>query len=148
MEVILQQDVKNLGKKGDIVKVAEGYGRNFLLPRGLAIEATPGNVKQIKQEKQVEQQKQDRVLKEAQEIAKKIGGQTLKFATKVGESGKLFGSINSQDIAERLLKEYKVEIEKRKVELAEPIKSLGTYPVTIRIHPKVKTEIIVQVTEG
>lgn len=148
MEVILQKDVKNLGKKGEVVDVAEGYARNFLLPRGLAVEATAGNLKQISLENKAKKQKRERELKEAQDIAAKLDGQKLQIATKVGESGKLFGSITNQDIADRLKRQYKVEIDKRKIELEEPIKSLGKYPVTVRIHPKVKAEVIVQVIEG
>lgn len=148
MEVILQQDVKGLGKKGDVVKVADGYGRNFLLPRGLAVPATVGNLKQVDLEKESQKQKRERELKEAQEVAARIQGQKLQIATKVGESGKLFGSITSQEIAERLKKQYKVEIDKRKIELEEPIKSVGKHQVKIRIHPQVQVEIIVQVTEG
>ncbi|HHT37114.1 MAG: 50S ribosomal protein L9 [Candidatus Wallacebacter cryptica] len=148
MEVILQKDVKNLGKKGEVVDVAEGYARNFLLPRGLAVEATAGNLKQVSLENKAKKQKRERELKEAQDIAAKLDGQKLQIATKVGESGKLFGSITNQDIADRLKRQYKVEIDKRKIELEEPIKSLGKYPVTVRIHPKVKAEVIVQVIEG
>lgn len=148
MEVILQKDVKNLGKKGEVVDVAEGYARNFLLPRGLAVEATAGNLKQVSLENKAKKQKRERELKEAQDIAAKLDGQKLQIATKVGESGKLFGSITNQDIADRLKRQYKVDIDKRKIELEEPIKSLGKYPVTVRIHPKVKAEVIVQVIEG
>lgn len=148
MEVILQQDVKGLGKKGDVVNVADGYGRNFLLPRGLAVPATAGNIKQVDIEKETQRQKRERELQEAQEIAARIQGQKLHIATKVGESGKLFGSITSQEIAERLKRQYKVEIDKRKIELEEPIKSVGKHPVKIKIHPKVQVEITVQVTEG
>lgn len=148
MEVILQQDVKGLGKKGDVVNVADGYGRNFLLPRGLAVPATAGNIKQVDIEKETQRQKRERELQEAQEIAARIQGQKLQIATKVGESGKLFGSITSQEIAERLKRQYKVEIDKRKIELEEPIKSVGKHPVKIKIHPKVQVEITVQVTEG
>lgn len=148
MEVILQKDVKGLGKKGEVVTVADGYGRNFLLPRGLAVLATAGNIKQADLEKEAQKQKRERELKEAQEVAARIQGQKLQIATKVGESGKLFGSITSQEIAERLKKQYKVEIDKRKIELEEPIKSVGKHQVKIRIHPQVQVEIIVQVTEG
>ncbi len=148
MEVILQKDVKSLGKKGDIVNVAEGYGRNYLLPRGLAIEATAGNIKQVKVEKQTQKKKKERVVEEAQAIASRIDGQKLQIATKVGESGKLFGAITSQEISDRLKKQYKVEIDKRRIELPEPIKNLGKYNIKVRIHPKIYAEIIVQVIEG
>ncbi|NLM25321.1 MAG: 50S ribosomal protein L9 [Firmicutes bacterium] len=148
MKVILEKDIKGLGKKGDIVTVKEGYGRNFLLPRGLAKEATEGNIKQVSLEKKAEKNKRQRELEAAQEIANRINGQKIQIATKVGEAGKLFGSITSQDIAERLKKQYKVEIDKRKIDLSEPIKNLGNYPVNIRIHSKVHANVIVQVVEG
>ncbi|NMB38456.1 MAG: 50S ribosomal protein L9 [Firmicutes bacterium] len=148
MKVILQKDLKNLGKEGDIVDVAEGYGRNYLLPRGLAVEATEGNIRQVKTEKQAQKQKKAREIEEAQVIAERINGQKLQISTTVGEGGKLFGSITNQEIAQRLKKQYKVEIDKRKIDLAEPIKSLGKYPITIRIHPKVRAEIIVDVVES
>ncbi|MDI9419465.1 MAG: 50S ribosomal protein L9 [Firmicutes bacterium] len=148
MEVILQKDVKGLGKKGEVVTVADGYGRNFLLPRGLAVLATAGNIKQADLEKEAQKQKRERELKEAQEVAARIQGQKLQIATKVGESGKLFGSITSQEIADRLKRQYKVEIDKRKIDLEEPIKSVGKHPIKIKLHPKVQVEIIVQVTEG
>lgn len=145
MKVILQQDIKKLGNKGDIIDVAEGYGRNYLLPRGLAIEATSGNVKQVSAEKQAEKNKKNRATQEAQELADRINNQKLQIATRVGEAGKLFGSITAQDISDRLKKQYKVEIDKRKIDLKEPIKSLGKYTVTIRVHPKVRAEIVVDV---
>lgn len=148
MEVILQQDVKGLGKKGDVVNVADGYGRNFLLPRGLAVPATAGNLRQVDLEKETQKQKRERELKEAEEVAARLQGQKLQITTKVGESGKLFGSITSQEIAERLQRQYKVEIDKRKIDLEEPIKSVGKHPIKIKLHPKVQVEIIVQVTEG
>ncbi len=148
MKVILQKDLKNLGKEGDIVDVAEGYGRNYLLPRGLAVEATEGNIRQVKTEKQAQKQKKAREIEEAQVIAERINGQKLQISTTVGEGGKLFGSVTNQEIAQRLKKQYKVEIDKRKIDLAEPIKSLGKYPITIRIHPKVRAEIIVDVVES
>ncbi len=148
MKVILQKDLKNLGKAGDIVDVAEGYGRNYLLPRGLAVEATEGNIRTVKIEKQAKKQKKAREFEEAQVIAGRINGQKLQISTKVGEGGKLFGSITSQEISQRLKKQYKVEIDKRKINLLEPIKSLGKYPITIRIHPEVKAEIIVDVIEN
>ncbi len=148
MKVILQKDVKSLGKKGDIVTVAEGYGRNFLYPRGLAVEATEGNLKKVTSDKKAEQNKRDRVIKNAQAIANQVEGKKLQMHAKVGEGGKLFGSITSQEIADRLKKQYKVEVDKRKIELSEPIKNLGTYTIGIRIHPKVQTSIIVQVVKN
>lgn len=147
MKVILLKDVKKLGQKGDVVNVAEGYGRNYLLPRNLAVEATEGNVKQIDLERKARKEKKNRELQEAETIAARINGQKLKMTAKVGDAGKLFGSITNQEIANRLKKQYKVDIDKRKIELEEPIRCLGKYPIAVRIHSKVKAEVMVQVVE-
>lgn len=147
MKVILEKDIKGLGKKGEIVEVKEGYGRNYLLPRGLVKEATDGNIRQVNLEKKAEKNKRQRELEAAQEIANRINDQKIQIATKVGEAGKLFGSITTQDIAERLEKQYKVEIDRRRIDLSEPIKNLGNYPISIRIHSKVHANLTVQVVE-
>ena len=102
MKVILQKDVKNLGKKGDVLEVAEGYGRNFLLPRGLAVEANAGNLRQIEQQKKAEAAKNTRELKQAQAVAEKLSGKGLTIRARVGGAGKLFGSITSQELADQL----------------------------------------------
>ena len=145
MKVILQKDVKNIGKKGDVVEVAEGYGRNFLLPRGLAVEASSGNLRQVAQQKQVESAKAERELKDAEQIGAKIKGQKLQVKAKVGEGGKLFGSITTQEVADQLRKQFSVEIDKRKIELKEPIKSLGTHSIVVKVHPKVHVQVTVNV---
>ncbi|NMB02854.1 MAG: 50S ribosomal protein L9 [Firmicutes bacterium] len=145
MKVILQKDVKNIGKKGDVVEVAEGYGRNFLLPRGLAVEASSGNLRQVAQQKQVESAKAERELKDAEQIGAKIKGQKLQVKAKVGEGGKLFGSITTQEVADQLRKQFSVEIDKRKIELKEPIKSLGTHSIVVKVHPKVHVPVTVNV---
>ncbi|NLJ73863.1 MAG: 50S ribosomal protein L9 [Firmicutes bacterium] len=145
MKVILQKDVKNIGKKGDIVDVAEGYGRNFLLPRGLAVEATSGNLRKIEHEKKAEAKKAERELREAQAVGAKIKGKTLEIEARVGDAGKLFGSITTQEIADHLRRNFAVEIDRRKIELKEPIKSLGSYPVQVKIHPQVHVSLTVKV---
>lgn len=145
MKVILQADIKNLGKKGDVVEVSEGYGRNYLLPRGLAVEASSGNLRHAAQQKQKESAKAERELKEAQKIGEKIKDQQLKVGAKVGEGGRLFGSVTPQEIADQLRRQFAVEIDKRKIEIKEPIKSLGTHKVTVKIHPKVHVQVQVDV---
>ncbi|NLJ80416.1 MAG: 50S ribosomal protein L9 [Firmicutes bacterium] len=145
MKVILLADVKNIGEKGDIVEVARGYGRNFLLPRGLAVKASTSNLRQVEHEKQAEKQKVRRELKKAQKAGAKIEGKTAKVVARVGEAGRLFGSITSQEIAEQLRRQYAVEIDKRKIELQEPIKSLGTYSVLVKIHPEVHVSLQIEV---
>ncbi|NPV42585.1 MAG: 50S ribosomal protein L9 [Firmicutes bacterium] len=137
MDVILQKDVKNLGSKGDVVKVAEGYGRNYLIPRGLAIEATDKNMAELKMKKKQQKKREERELQEAQNIARKIDEKRLVLKVKAGEKGRLFGSITTKDIAEKIQRDYGVELDKRKIELAQPIRTLGNYRVEIKIHPGV-----------
>ena len=147
MKVILQKDVKNVGRKGDIVEVAEGYGRNFLLPRGLAVEASSGNVRHVKELKQVEAAKNARELQQAQALGAKLDGKVVKIAAKVGGAGKLFGSITSQELADQVKRQLAVDIDRRKIDLKEPIKSLGSYSVTARIHPEVHVSFKVEVVQ-
>ena len=137
MDVILQKDVKNLGSKGDVVKVAEGHGRNYLIPRGLAIEATDKNMAELKMKKKQQKKREERELQEAQNIARKIDDKRLVLKVKAGEKGRLFGSITTKDIAEKIQSDYGVELDKRKIELAQPIRTLGNYRVEIKIHPGV-----------
>ena len=146
MKVILQKDVKNIGKKGDVVEVAEGYGRNFLLPRGLAVEANAGNLRHAAQQRQLESAKAERELKDAEKIGAKLKGQKLEIKAKVGEGGRLFGSVTTQEIADQLRKQFSVEIDKRKIDVQEPIKTLGSHPVTVKVHPKVHVTVTVEVT--
>lgn len=145
MKVILQKDVKNIGKKGDVVEVAEGYGRNFLLPRGLAVEANAGNLRQVAHQKQAESTKAERELQDARKIGEKIKSKELKVSAKVGEGGRLFGSITTQEIADQLRRQFSVEIDKRKIDLKEPIKSLGTHPAVVKVHPQVHVPLVVRV---
>ena len=147
MKVILQKDVKNVGRKGDIVEVAEGYGRNFLLPRGLAVEASSGNVRHVKELKQVEAAKNARELQQAQALGAKLDGKVVKIAAKVGGAGKLFGSITSQELADQVKRQLAVDIDRRKIDLKVPIKSLGSYSVTARIHPEVHVSFKVEVVQ-
>ena len=144
MEIILRQAVENLGKPGDVVTVKNGYARNFLLPRGFAYEATPGNLKRIAQERgRLEAAENERVAS-AQELAKRLEEVQLTFSARVGEEGKLFGSVTAGDIVQQL-EALGHKIEKRQVDLHEPIKALGVYRVPIRLHADVKPEIKVWV---
>ena len=145
MKLILQQEVKKLGKKGDVIEVSEGYARNYLLPQKLAIPATNANINVIQQHKASEDRKQQRVVDEAKMLAAQLTKVEVTLGVKIGEGGKLFGSVTSKDIADALLAQHKLEMDKRKIELKEVIKSLGTYPVTIKIHPEVSTQIQVHV---
>ena len=144
MEIILRQAVENLGKPGDVVKVKNGYARNFLLPHNLAYEATPGNLKRIQQEKDRLEAAEGQRRGSAQEIATKLEQVSLTFSARVGEEGKLFGSVTATDIAQQL-EQQGFRIEKRQIDLHEPIKSLGVYRVPVRLHADVKPEIRVWV---
>ena len=144
MEVILRQTVENLGNPGDVVKVKNGFARNYLLPRGLAYEATPGNLKRIQQEKDRLEAAENTRKMTAQELAAKLEQVSLTFSARVGEEGKLFGSVTSTDIAHQL-EAQGFHLEKRQIDLHEPIKALGVYRVPIRLHAEVKPEIRVWV---
>ena len=146
MKVILQVDVIKIGNKGDVVEVAEGYGRNYLLPRGLAVEANPGNLRQVAEVKKAESSKVDRELKEAEKIGSTLQDKIVNVSAKVGEGGRLFGSITTQDIAEQLRRQLSVEIDKRKIDVKEPIKTMGSHPVTVKVHPKIHVSVTVEVT--
>jgi large subunit ribosomal protein L9 len=140
MKVILKQDVENLGKAGDIVKVAAGYGRNFLIPRRIASEATPGNIKIVEQERRAHARRDYREKEAADILARDIVKLTATIKRKTGEGGSLYGSVTAMDIAE-FLAAHKVDIDKRKIQLDEPIKSVGEYQVSIRLHREVTVPI-------
>jgi len=144
MEVILRHAVENLGKPGDVVKVKNGFARNYLLPHNLAYEATPGNLKRIQQERARLEAAENQRRDAAQEIATKLEQVSLTFSARVGEEGKLFGSVTGADIAQQL-EQQGFHIEKRQIDLHEPIKSLGVYRVPVRLHADVKPEIRVWV---
>lgn len=145
MEVILRQAIENKGNPGDIVDVSAGYARNYLLPRGLAYVATPGNRKRIAQEKaRLESAENDRRTS-AQELAGRLEQVSLTFSARVGEEEKLFGSVTAADIVQQLHAQGFEMIEKRQIDLHDPIKALGVYKVPVRLHADVKPEIRVWV---
>lgn len=148
MKVILLEDVKKLGKKGDLVNVADGYARNYLFPRNLAKEATAGGIKQLKQEKAAFENKRKKEKEQAKELAAKLSDTIITLKVKSGEQGKLFGSVTSKDISEALKEQQKIEVDRRKIELSEPIKSLGSYKVDIKLAPKVDAKLTVKIVEG
>ena len=145
MEVILRQAVEKLGQPGDVVKVSAGYARNYLLPRGIAYEATAGNLKRIAQEKARLEAAENQRRDSASGIAGKLESVSLTFSARVGEEGKLFGSVTSADILEQLHAQGFDMIEKRQIDLHEPIRALGVYRVPVRLHADVKPEIKVWV---
>jgi large subunit ribosomal protein L9 len=146
VKVILLQEVNKLGKKGDIKEVSEGYARNFLLPQKLAIPATATNVNSATQQKEAEVRKTKRLQDEARFFAAQLGKLSVKVAVKTGEGGRMFGSVTSKDIADALAAQHGVELDKRKIDLKDAIKTLGEYPVTVKLHPEVSAQIQVQVT--
>lgn len=148
MKIILLQDVKKLGKRGDLVEVAEGYARNFLFPRKLAAEATQGSINQLEQEKSALKRKKAKELEAAKVLAKKLSNTQLTLSVKAGDQGKLFGSITNKDISEALEKQHQVTVDRRKIELGEPIKALGTYEVAIKLVPEVEAKLVIKVVEG
>ena len=145
MEVILRQAVEKLGQPGDVVKVSPGFARNYLLPRGIAYAATAGNLKRIAQEKARLQAAEDERRGSAQGVATQLENVSLTFSARVGEEGKLFGSVTAADITEQLHAQGFTSIEKRQIDLHEPIKALGVYRVPVRLHADVKPEIKVWV---
>jgi large subunit ribosomal protein L9 len=144
MEIILRQAVENLGTTGDVVKVKAGYARNYLLPHGLAYEATPGNLKRIQQERERLEAAENERRTAAQTLAERLEQVSLTFSARVGEEGKLFGSVTAADIAQQL-EAQGFHLEKRQIDLHEPIKALGVYRVPIRLHADVKPEVRVWV---
>jgi large subunit ribosomal protein L9 len=140
MEVILKEDVNNLGSRGDVVKVAEGYGRNFLLPRKLAIEATSGNKKVVEQMKAAAVRRSAKEKSQAEELSKQFDGLSVSFQRKSGEQDQLFGSVTSSDLAESLEKKG-FSVDRRKIQLHEPLKTLGEFTVPIKLHKDVTTHL-------
>ncbi|WP_434632503.1 50S ribosomal protein L9 [Thermoanaerobacterium thermosaccharolyticum] len=144
MKVILQKDVKGIGKAGDIVNVSDGYGRNYLLPRGLAMDATKSNINILNEKKKALEKKRQKEVEAAQEIAKKLSQETIKLKVKTGENGKLFGSITSKDIQDELNKRG-YDIDKKKINLADAIKTTGTFNVDVKLYPGIQAKIKVEV---
>lgn len=145
MRVILKSEVRGLGRPGEVKDVADGYARNYLLPKGLAIEATGGELKHLAQERDAAKAKKDRAHQDAEELARRLADVTLVFKLKAGEQGKTFGSVTSKEVAEALRKEVKAEIDKTKVLLHEPLKSLGIHKVEVRLLPDVRATVTVAI---
>ncbi|MDD4111972.1 MAG: 50S ribosomal protein L9 [Herbinix sp.] len=145
MEVILMEDVKSLGKKGSIVKVSDGYARNFILPKKLGVEATKQNLYDLKLQKDAEDRRQQEILAEARELAKKLEAYTVNLKIKAGEGGKTFGSISTKEIAAALNEQSGLELDRKKIQLSEPIKNAGSYTVGVKLHPKVTVTLKIAV---
>ena len=147
MKVILVKDVKSLGKKGEIVNVSDGYARNYILPKDLGVEATPSNLKKLKSQKKAEDKRNQEILEEAKKLAKEIESLLVKATLRTGEGGKTFGSISTKEISDVLKAEFNLEVDKKKLQLSEPIKSLGNHVVLVKLHPEVTAELKVKVSE-
>ncbi|ACM19932.1 ribosomal protein L9 [Geotalea daltonii FRC-32] len=147
MKVILKENLDNLGHIGDIVKVAPGYARNYLLPKGLALEATTKNAKALDHAKKHLEYKKNKVLEQARQFAARIEGIALTLSHQAGEEGKLFGAVTNMELAENL-KAQGVEIDRKKIVLAEPIKQVGDFTAIIKIHPEVNATLKVTVTKA
>ncbi len=144
MEVILREEIDNLGRRGDVVKVAAGYARNYLLPKRLAVAANDSNKKIVEQEKQAYLRRESKEIGDANDLAKMMASVEVTIAQKAGENDQLFGSVTSQDIS-AALERAGYTIDRRKVVLAEPIKALGDYKVTVKLHREVTVEVPVHV---
>lgn len=148
MEVILLQDVKTLGKKGDTVKINDGYARNFILPKKLGIEATPKNLNDLKLKKANDEKVAKEIYEEAKAFGERLKEMEVNVSIKTGEGGKIFGSVSSKEIAEAAKAQLGIELDKKKMVLPSPIKTLGTTLVPIKLHPKVTSELKVNVREA
>ena len=146
MKVILKEDVKSIGKKGTLVNVSDGYARNFLLPKGLAVEATAGALGEMKSKQDSERHRLEQELILAKENASKLSGKTVKVVAKAGQNGKLFGSVTSKEISEAIKGQYAIAVDKRKIDVAD-IKNFGTYEAEIKFPQGVTAKISVQVGE-
>ena len=147
MKVIFLQDVKGKGKKGEVKNVAVGYARNYLFKNNLAIEATPGNLKNLEAKKRKEAKEQQKEKEEAMDLKDKLAEITVELKAKAGEGGRLFGSVTNKQIAEALKKEYGYKIDRRKIELDQPIRALGYTNVPVKLHPEVSGSVKVHVSE-
>jgi large subunit ribosomal protein L9 len=148
MKIILLEDVKTLGKKGDIINANDGYARNFILPKKIGIEATPKNLNDLKLKKANDDKVAARLLQEAQDFAKEMEEQTVTVKMKAGEGGRTFGSISTKEIAAAYKEQHQKEIDKKKIVLPEAIKSFGVYEVKVKLHPQVSGVLRVKVEEA
>lgn len=148
MEIILLEDVKSLGKKGDVVKVSDGYASNFILPKKLGIEATKANLTNLKNKQKRDEKEAAEHLEQMKELAAKIAEKPVRVTMKAGEGGRVFGSVSSKEIAAEELKQNGIEIDKKKIVLDEPIKAFGTVDVQVKLHPEVTAVLKVVVSEA
>ena len=145
MKIILKQDVKGLGRKEETVNASDGYAKNYLIPRGIAVEATVGNVNEAKNKQQAAKDKKQRELEQAKEFAARLENKTVTIKARAGDSGKLFGAISGKDIADAIKSQYDAEVDKKKIVLHEPIKTAGEHQLEIRVYAGVTVNINVNI---
>jgi large subunit ribosomal protein L9 len=148
VKVVLREDVENLGRKGDLLEVADGYARNFLVPRGLAMKATAGGVRQAEAMRRNREAREVRDRAHAEALAQKLAAMRIEVKARAGEGGKLFGSVTAADIADAVLAQAEVELDRRRIGLADPLKELGPAEVPVRLHTDVEAVISVEVVAG
>lgn len=148
MKIILLQDEKKLGKKGDIIEASEGYARNYIIPKKIGVEATPKNMNDLKLQKANESKIAQEQLDAAKALAAELESKQVTVKIKAGEGGKAFGSVSSKEIAAAYKEQYNIEIDKKKIQLPESLKSFGSYEVSVKLHPQVTGKLTVKVTEA
>lgn len=145
MKVILKQDVNKIGRKGELLEVADGYGRNYLIARGLAAEATEGRLRELTEKQKTKKVREDKKLSSAQEAKKKLGGKVILIKVNTGEGGRLFGSVTTAQIAEAVAAQYGVVVDKKDIKLKSPVKQAGDYQVKIKLYTGVEAELSLKV---
>lgn len=145
MKVILKQDVNKIGRKGELLEVADGYGRNYLIARGLATEATEGRLRELTEKQKTQKVREDKKLSSAQEAKKKLGGKVILIKVNTGEGGRLFGSVTTAQIAEAVAAQYGVVVDKKDIKLESPVKQAGDYQVKIKLYTGVEAELSLKV---
>lgn len=148
MKVILLEDVKKLGKKGELINASDGYARNFLFPKKLAVEATKSSMNDLKLKQESDKRRQEELLAQAKELAEKIKGSSIVIKVKAGDGGRIFGSVSTKEITKAAKEQLGFDIDKKKMQLKDPIKALGTHIIPIKLNGKVKTELTVKVQEA
>lgn len=145
MKVILVRDVPNLGRAGQVVDVADGYGRNYLIPRGLAVPASEARLRELEERRAAERRRAERELADARRVAERIDGQAVTVRARAGAQGRLFGSVTAQHVADALERQFGVQVDRRRIALDEPIRHVGTYEVPVRLHAQVMARVRVEV---
>ena len=148
MKVILLEDVKSVGQKGELVNTSDGYAKNFLFPKKLAVEATKSNLNDFELKQKAEAKRKKEEFEQAQAMAKELENKIVTVKVKTGENGKLFGSVTNKEVAEEIVKQTGLEIDKKKVSIGDPIKMVGERTAVIKLHPKVSAEIAIKIVEA